>query len=91
KYPDLSIANARKITEGHRELVALVIDPKHHKKEEKEKADAKYKHTLFNVSQQWIEQKKSTVTEDYAKDIWRSFEPHVLPSLVSHSIRMITD
>ena len=40
KYPDLSIANARKITEGHRELVALNIDPKHHKKEEKEKADA---------------------------------------------------
>ncbi|CAH7428647.1 integrase domain-containing protein [Vibrio fortis] len=90
KYPDLSIANARKITEGHRELVALSIDPKHHKKEEKEKADAIYKHTLFNVSQQWMEQKKSTVTEDYAKDIWRSLELHVFPSLGSQPISMVT-
>ncbi|EIF8962028.1 integrase domain-containing protein [Vibrio parahaemolyticus] len=90
KYPELSIANARKLAEGHRELVALDIDPKHHKKEEKEKTEAIHQHTLFNVSQQWMEQKKSVVTEDYAKDIWRSFELHVFPSLSSEPISMIT-
>lgn len=90
KYPELSIANARKIAEGHRELVALSIDPKHHKKEEKEKTEAIHQHTLFNVSQQWMEQKKSVVTEDYAKDIWRSFELHIFPSLSSQPISMIT-
>ncbi|HCG8654018.1 TPA: tyrosine-type recombinase/integrase [Vibrio parahaemolyticus] len=90
KYPELSIANARKLAEGHRELVALDIDPKHHKKEEKEKTEAIHQHTLFNVSQQWMEQKKSVVTEDYAKDIWRSLELHVFPSLSSEPISMIT-
>lgn len=90
KYPELSIANARKIAEGHRELVALAIDPKLHKKEEKEKTEAIHQHTLFNVSHQWMEQKKSVVTEDYAKDIWRSFELHVFPSLSSQPISMIT-
>ncbi|CAM3595349.1 Prophage CP4-57 integrase [Vibrio aerogenes CECT 7868] len=90
KYPELSIANARKIAEGHRELVALDIDPKLHKQAEKEKTEAIHQHTLFNVSQQWMEQKKSEVTEDYAKDIWRSFELHVFPSLSSQPISMIT-
>ncbi|EMK3324776.1 tyrosine-type recombinase/integrase [Vibrio vulnificus] len=90
KYPELSIANARKIAEGHRELVALDIDPKHHKREEKEKSEAIHQHTLFNVSHNWIELKKSEVTEDYAKDIWRSFELHVFPTLSSQPISMIT-
>ncbi|HAS8612703.1 TPA: DUF4102 domain-containing protein, partial [Vibrio vulnificus] len=89
-YPILSIANARKKAEGYRELVALDIDPKHHKREEKEKSEAIHQHTLFNVSHNWIELKKSEVTEDYAKDIWRSFELHVFPTLSSQPISMIT-
>ncbi|EHW0654292.1 tyrosine-type recombinase/integrase [Vibrio parahaemolyticus] len=89
-YPRLSIANARKKAEGYRELVALDIDPKHHKREEKEKNEAIHQHTLFNVSHNWIERKKSEVTEDYAKDIWRSFELHVFPTLSSQPISMIT-
>ncbi|TOG47374.1 tyrosine-type recombinase/integrase [Vibrio parahaemolyticus] len=89
-YPRLSIANARKKAEGYRELVALDIDPKHHKREEKEKSEAIHQHTLFNVSHNWIERKKSEVTEDYAKDIWRSFELHVFPTLSSQPISMIT-
>ena len=89
-YPTLSIANARKKAEGYRELVALNIDPKHHEKEEKKKTEAIHQNTLFNVSQKWMELKKSEVTEDYAKDIWRSFELHVFPSLSSQPITMIT-
>lgn len=90
KYPTLSIANARKKAEEYRELVALNIDPKHHEKEKKKKIEAIYQNTLFNVSQNWMELKKSEVTEDYAKDIWRSFELHVFPSLSSQPISMIT-
>lgn len=89
-YPTLSIANARKKADVYRELVALDIDPKHHEKEEKKKNEAIHQHTLFNVSQNWMELKKSEVTEDYAKDIWRSFELHVFPSLSSQPISMIT-
>ncbi|EJB8541977.1 tyrosine-type recombinase/integrase [Vibrio parahaemolyticus] len=89
-YKKLSIANARKKAEGYRELVALNIDPKHHEKEEKEKHEAIHKHTLFNVSLEWMEIKKSKVTENYAKDIWRSFELHVFPTLSSQPISMIT-
>lgn len=89
-YKKLSIANARKKAEGYRELVALNIDPKHHEKEEKEKHEAIHKHTLFNVSLEWMELKKSKVTENYAKDIWRSFELHVFPTLSSQPISMIT-
>ncbi|EGR2187034.1 TPA: integrase arm-type DNA-binding domain-containing protein, partial [Vibrio parahaemolyticus] len=89
-YKKLSIANARKKAEGYRELVALNIDPKHHEKEEKEKHEAIHKHTLFNVSLEWMEIKKSKVTENYTKDIWRSFELHVFPTLSSQPISMIT-
>ncbi|WP_046224536.1 tyrosine-type recombinase/integrase [Vibrio sp. ECSMB14106] len=89
-YKKLSIANARKKAEGYRELVALNIDPKHHEKEEKEKHEAIHKHTLLNVSLEWMELKKSKVTENYAKDIWRSFELHVFPTLSSQPISMIT-
>ncbi|MGF1711158.1 integrase domain-containing protein [Vibrio kagoshimensis] len=89
-YPTLSIANARKKTESYRELVTLDIDPKHHEIEEKKKNEALHQHTLFNVSLKWMELKKSEVTEDYAKDIWRSFELHVFPSLRSQPISMIT-
>ncbi|MFA0327441.1 tyrosine-type recombinase/integrase [Vibrio cyclitrophicus] len=89
-YKKLSIANARKKAEGYRELVALNIDPKHHEKEVKEKHEAIHKHTLFNVSLEWMEIKKSKVTENYAKDIWRSFELHVFPTLSSQPISMIT-
>lgn len=89
-YPTLSIANARKKTESYRELVTLDIDPKHHEIEKKKKNEALHQHTLFNVSLKWMELKKSEVTEDYAKDIWRSFELHVFPSLRSQPISMIT-
>lgn len=89
-YPTLSIANARKKAASYRELVALDMDPKHYEKEEKKKSEALHQHTLFNVSQKWMELKKSEVTDDYAKDIWRSFELHVFPSLSSQPISMIT-
>jgi integrase len=90
-YPTLSIANARKKAEGFRELIIMDIDPKQHIQKEQEKAEAINKHTLFNVCKEWHEVKKvPEVTEDYAKDIWRSFELHVFPSLGKHPISMIT-
>ncbi|AIV07017.1 integrase [Vibrio harveyi] len=89
-YPSLSIANARKQADSYRELVALKIDPKLYEKEKREKSEAMHLHTLYNVSQSWIELKKADVTAEYAKDIWRSFELHVFPDLSSQPISMIT-
>ncbi|WP_395202187.1 phage integrase central domain-containing protein [Klebsiella aerogenes] len=39
--------------------------------------------TLEKVAEQWLKEKKRTsdLSEDHAKDIWRSLEMHVFPSL----------
>jgi hypothetical protein len=38
----------------------------------------------------WLEIKKSEIKPDYAKDIWRSLELHVLPKLGSYPISKLT-
>jgi len=81
KYPDLSLANARKKAITARELLAQDIDPKEHREQILRNSRAIKEHTLFNISQQWFELKKDSVTEAYAKDVWRSLEIYIFPDL----------
>jgi integrase len=81
KYPDLSLANARKKAITARELLAQNIDPKEHREQILRNARAINEHTLINISQQWFELKKDSVTEAYAKDVWRSLEIYIFPDL----------
>jgi len=89
-YPQLSLASARKLTLEARELIALGIDPKEKREQGKAEQAAIVEHTLYNVACEWFEIKRNNVTEGYAKDIWRSLELYVFPSLSKTPITHIT-
>ncbi|HAS7001472.1 TPA: tyrosine-type recombinase/integrase [Vibrio parahaemolyticus] len=89
KYPDLSLANARKIALEASELLAQGIDPQDEKKRKQDEHNAIHQHTFLNVSKEWFELKKDEVTPDYAVDIWRSLELHILPSISNLPISSI--
>ena len=81
KYPDLSLANARKTALEARELQARGIDPQGERQRQQQEHKAIHQHTFFNVIKEWFEIKKDDVTTDYAVDIWRSLELHIFPQL----------
>lgn len=89
-FPELSLANARKLTIDARELVAQNIDPKEHREQKKIEEKSISEHTLQNVATNWFEVKKDSITDNYAEDIWRSLERHVFPKLGSYPIAKIT-
>ncbi|HIF9240589.1 TPA: integrase domain-containing protein [Photobacterium damselae] len=89
-YPKLSLANARKTANEARELVARGIDPKKNQKEKQRQAQLDANGTLLKVATDWMEVKKSTISEDYASDVWRSLELHVFPSHGNTPVKEIT-
>ncbi|MBT6930687.1 MAG: tyrosine-type recombinase/integrase [Candidatus Marinimicrobia bacterium] len=89
-YPDISIAYARKQREEAKKLLAKNINPKEKRDERKRADDIIYSNTLEHISAKWLEVKKSTVSPNHAKDIWRSLELHVFPSIGKVPIHKIT-
>lgn len=90
KYPDLSLANARKSVLEAKELLVQGVDPQEEKKRHQLKQKANHEHTFINVTTNWFEIKKDDVTPDYAVDIWRSLELHIFPILSSTPVKDIT-
>ena len=88
-YPEITLAEARKRRSFARSLVEQGIDPKEQKKDLEVKQGEVYSHTLESVAAKWIEVKKKSVTADYAKDIWASFERHIFPILGNVPISQI--
>ncbi len=89
KYPDLSLANARKSALEAKELIAQGIDPQEERKRLLNEHKATHEHTFSLVASKWFEIKKDSVTADYAIDIWRSLELHILPSLSNTPVKDI--
>ena len=89
-YPELSLAQARKMTVGARELLATGIDPKEQRDTLKQAKKAETEHTFQNVATDWYELKKDSVTPAYAEDIWRSLTLHVFPDLGSIPVSAIS-
>jgi len=90
KYPELSLANARKASLEAKELIAQGVDPQEEKKRHQQEHIALHEHTFFNVTTKWFEIKKDDITPDYAVDIWRSLELHIFPYLSDVPVRDIT-
>ena len=90
KYPDLSLANARKLSFEARELIAQNIDPQEARKQKQLEDDAIHQHTFYNVSKDWFDIKKESVSPDHAVDTWRSLELHIFPSLSNTPVKNIT-
>ena len=89
KYPDLSLANARKTLQEAKELLAQGIDPQEERKRHQQELKAVHEDTFLNVATKWFEIKKDDVTTDYAVDIWRSLELHIFPHLSDVPVREI--
>lgn len=61
-YPDISLANARKLRAHNRALVANGIDPQENREEERRKNVAAYQSTFENLAAEWLESKAFEVT-----------------------------
>jgi integrase len=88
-FPNLSLADARRKAEEYRSLLAQNTDPKEYRDEQKTIKSEAYRNTLKHVAAKWLEVKKTSVSEDHAKDTWRSFELHVFPKLGNVPIHKI--
>jgi integrase len=81
KYPEVSLAEARKKRVAARELLAKDIDPKEFKDDKHREQLLSASNTLKSVATDWFVIKKTTIAESTAKSLWRKFENHVFPKL----------
>ena len=88
-YPAISLADARKRRDSAREMVAKGIDPKEHKEQVQRRERDLSENTFEKVTSDWFNVKKHEVTPDYAEDIWRSLELHIMPRLGKQPISKI--
>jgi integrase len=74
---------ARDFRLQYRRLLVQGIDPQAHLEQVAEEQRLQNECTLEKVAEQWLKEKKRTsdLSEDHAKDVWRSLEMHVFPSL----------
>ncbi|WP_435673918.1 tyrosine-type recombinase/integrase, partial [Salmonella enterica] len=74
---------ARETRTKYRRLLYQGIDPRQHLAGIAEEKRIQNECTLEKVAEQWLKEKKRTsdLSEDHAKDVWRSLEMHVFPSL----------
>lgn len=84
-HPELSLAQARKMTFEARELLATAIDLKEQRDTLKQAKKAETEHTFQNVARAWYELKIDSVTPAYAEDLWRSLTLHVFPDFGHHT------
>lgn len=80
-YPEVSLANARIKKRDAKELLARDIDPKADREIISNKAKLGLENTLLAVSRNWFKVKRTTVSDDYAIDVWRSLELYIIPKL----------
>lgn len=94
-YPDLTIKDAQDGKDGYLgrtdclNLLAKGIDPLEARTiKDREEKDNK-SNTLELVAAKWFEVKKTKITDDFAKDVWRSLDLHIFPKLGSQPISQI--
>ncbi|MBU9808539.1 tyrosine-type recombinase/integrase, partial [Rahnella sp. SL6] len=80
-YPALSLADAREVRAEKLAMLVKGIDPQTRAGEEAEKLQIAQESIFVNVARKWFELKQSHVSADHAKDIWRSIEKDILPSI----------
>lgn len=85
-YPAVTLSDARKLRAESRSLLAKDIDPQEYQKDQIRNSQEAKTNTFQLVAERWWEVKKSTVTEDYGNDIWRSLERDVFPAIGDISI-----
>ncbi|MBA0035485.1 tyrosine-type recombinase/integrase [Pantoea sp. BIGb0393] len=80
-YPALTLAVARQMRDQYLSLLAQGIDPQKQQEEVSEQRQIELDSIFSVVAGGWFQLKSKSVTEDYAKDIWRSLEKDVFPAV----------
>ena len=89
-YPAISAADARRLRDADKALLAKGIDPITHRQQNRAQQASAHANTFQLVAARWIEVKRSKVTESFTRDIWRSLELHVFPTLGSKPIHELS-
>ncbi|HAL6883286.1 MULTISPECIES: integrase domain-containing protein [Enterobacteriaceae] len=78
-YPAISLKDAREQRDNARALIAKQVDPQDHQRDQLRQTQQERANTFQVIAKMWWEVKKTSVTEDYAQDIWRSLEKDIFP------------
>ena len=89
KYPDVSLADARKRRADAKKLLANNIDPKAYKDETQQKNRDDLENTFGVFALKWFELKKQKVKPETAEKAYQSLQKHILPSLANIPIQDI--
>ncbi len=89
KYPDVSLADARRRRGDDKKLLANGIDPKAHKDETLQKSQEVLENTFGVFAEKWFELKKQSVKPETAEKTYQSLEKHILPALANIPIQDI--
>lgn len=80
-YPALTLAVARQMRDQYLTMLAQGIDPQRQQEEVSEQRQIELDSIFSVVAGRWFQLKSKSVTEDYAKDIWRSLEKDIFPTI----------
>lgn len=80
-YPALTLAVARQMRDQYLTMLAQGIDPQKQQEEVSEQLQIELDSIFSVVAGRWFQLKSKSVTEDYAKDIWRSLEKDIFPTI----------
>ncbi|MEZ2591341.1 integrase domain-containing protein [Pantoea agglomerans] len=80
-YPALTLAIARQMRDQYLSMLAQGIDPQKQQEEVSEQRQIELDSIFSIVAGRWFLIKSKSVTEDYAKDIWRSLEKDIFPTI----------
>ncbi|NIF21051.1 integrase domain-containing protein [Candidatus Pantoea multigeneris] len=79
--PALTLAAARQVRDQYLSLLAQGIDPQKQQEEASEQRQIERDSIFSTLTGSWFQLKGKSVTEDYARDIWRSLEKDVFPAI----------
>ncbi|HCD7964891.1 TPA: tyrosine-type recombinase/integrase [Klebsiella pneumoniae] len=88
-YPALTLAAARQIRDQHLTTLAQGLDPQQQQEQASEQRQIELDSIFSTVAANWFQLKRKSVTEDYAKDIWRSLDKDVFPAIGSIPVQEI--
>jgi len=80
-YPALTLAAARQIRDQHLTTLANDSEPQQQEEQVSEQRQIELDSIFSTVAANWFQLKSKSVTEDYAKDIWRSLDKDVFPAI----------
>ena len=88
-FPALSLADARGLRADYLALLANGIDPQIQAEVAEEQQQIALDSIFSTVAANWFQLKSKSVTHDYAKDIWRSLEKDVFPTIGEIPVQQI--